>query len=489
MSTLSASSDAKAQPQPDGTVIMMQTVEICVRRVDSKYLKYPDQPEASTQEENGRRMLRPLMINQDPQILIIPDFLTSEEADHLVASAEAHWKPSLVYGSATDLGAGGASNAKVEMSGDRTSHSAILEASKSGVPDLEHRLAGIAGIDVQYLEQLNLVRYRPGERFREHHDGRHRPKTVFIYLNDLPDDDGGETLFPRLGLTFVPRKGTAVMWPNTTSFEKEDYRVVHQGLPPKTAIKYGVNCFFNDKPRSECTLEMPDSHRTPLPTAASMTTIDPNTLVASDPAKAAENKAKGILQPLLVLQDPQVLVVPNVFNDEEIQHLLSLAEGKWEEATVLRPDGQLGPSPDRTSKIHNLQPAQTDMVFSLEQRVAGLIGLEVERMEPFNMVKYEPGEYFKVHHDGKVRTMTVLVYLNDVLEGDGGETSFPTLGLQFRPRKGTAVIWPNCVAPEQEDLRVVHEGKPPNVLKHAVNCFVSQGYIRKPGGKSLITPP
>eukprot|EP00971_Amphidinium_carterae_P021245 419425-Amphidinium_carterae.1 len=53
-------------------------------------------------------------------------------------------------------------------------------------------------------------------------------------------------------------------------------------------------------------------------------------------------------------------------------------------------------------------------------------------MEPFNMVKYEPGEYFKVHHDGKVRTMTVLVYLNDVLEGDGGETSFPTLGLQFR---------------------------------------------------------
>eukprot|EP00971_Amphidinium_carterae_P319767 6355767-Amphidinium_carterae.1 len=67
---------------------------------------------------------------------------------------------------------------------------------------------------------------------------------------------------------------------------------------------------------------MPDSHRTPLPTAASMTTIDPNTLVASDPAKAAENKAKGILQPLLVLQDPQVLVVPNVFNDEEIQHLL-----------------------------------------------------------------------------------------------------------------------------------------------------------------------
>merc|ERR1712125_137803 len=97
-------------------------------------------------------------------------------------------------------------------------------------------------------ERLNMVRYGPGQLFNQHHDGRFRPKTVFIYLNDLPEGDGGEPLFPVLGVQFVPRKCTAVMWANTLEHQVEDHRMVHQGLPPKTAIKFGVNCFFNDKP-------------------------------------------------------------------------------------------------------------------------------------------------------------------------------------------------------------------------------------------------
>ena len=48
------------------------------------------------------------------------------------------------------------------------------------------------------------VRYEPGQFNRVHHDGVFRPRTVFIYLNDLPDDDGGETYFPRLGIKFTP---------------------------------------------------------------------------------------------------------------------------------------------------------------------------------------------------------------------------------------------------------------------------------------------
>eukprot|EP00971_Amphidinium_carterae_P134536 2666332-Amphidinium_carterae.1 len=197
-------------------------------------------------------------------------------------------------------------------------------------------------------------------------------------------------------------------------------------------------------------------------------------------------KAKGMLQPLRVREDPEVLVVPGLFSDDEVEHLLSLAEGNWEEAKVLMPDGSLASSQDRTSKVYNIPPGKTELLFSMEQRVAQLVGLEVERMEPFNMVKYEPGEFFKVHHDGKFRSKTILVYLSDVPEEDGGETAFPTLGLQFRPRKGTGVVWPNVVAPEKEDLRVVHEAKPPKILKYSVNCFVSQGYIRAPGGRSLI---
>jgi hypothetical protein len=48
------------------------------------------------------------------------------------------------------------------------------------------------------------VRYEPGQFNRLHHDGVFRPRTVFVYLNDLPDDDDGETYFPRLGLKITP---------------------------------------------------------------------------------------------------------------------------------------------------------------------------------------------------------------------------------------------------------------------------------------------
>merc|ERR1712135_89899 len=79
-----------------------------------------------------------------------------------------------------------------------------------------HRLARVAGLPVEQLERLNMVRYSPGEYFNEHYDGKFRPRTVFIYLNDLPDADEGETLFPHLGLRFRPRCGAAVMWSNAT---------------------------------------------------------------------------------------------------------------------------------------------------------------------------------------------------------------------------------------------------------------------------------
>jgi len=78
--------------------------------------------------------------------------------------------------------------------------------------------------------------------------------TVFCYLNELPENDEGETYFPQLNIKFVPRKGAAVVWSNPMeggSTKKEDSRVLHAGLPPKTAMKYGVNCFFNERVQRE----------------------------------------------------------------------------------------------------------------------------------------------------------------------------------------------------------------------------------------------
>lgn len=99
---------------------------------------------------------------------------------------------------------------------------------------------------MEQLEPLQAVRYLPGQYFAPHNDGYSRVRTIFIYLNDLPVDGGGETCFPVLGLKITPRRGCAVMWENYIDFEsaKEDVRTTHQGLPPTAGVKFGLNVWF-----------------------------------------------------------------------------------------------------------------------------------------------------------------------------------------------------------------------------------------------------
>lgn len=68
-------------------------------------------------------------------------------------------------------------------------------------------------------------------------------------------------------------------------------------------------------------------------------------------------------------------------------------------------------------------------------------------------VRYRPGEKFTWHLDalpptpelasnGGQRIATLLVYLTDLPEGDGGATAFRDLGpLRVRPCKVSGVLW------------------------------------------------
>lgn len=179
-------------------------------------------------------------VSSDPDMWVIPRALSDDEVDHLLALAGARWEPSLVaYG---PTGAGRRSPM------DRSSYECKVEPAETPiVKHIEERLAYLANIDVDHMERLSLVRYSPGQCFAVHHDGRERPITIFLYLNDLPEGDEGETHFPALGLKFMPRKGCAVMWANCSSPDTADKRMFHQGLRPRTSVKYGVNCFFSSK--------------------------------------------------------------------------------------------------------------------------------------------------------------------------------------------------------------------------------------------------
>ena len=88
------------------------------------------------------------------------------------------------------------------------------------------------------------------------------------------------------------------------------------------------------------------------------------------------------------------------------------------------------------------------------------------------MLHYGVGEEFVLHCDfldpqafaeeiarhGQ-RAATVLIYLNDSFEG--GETSFPRLGLNHRGKTGDALVFSNVDGAGMPDDRAQHAGCPP----------------------------
>ncbi len=71
------------------------------------------------------------------------------------------------------------------------------------------------------------------------------------------------------------------------------------------------------------------------------------------------------------------------------------------------------------------------------------------------------------------RILTFFLYLSDVEEG--GETSFPQLGISIKPKKGRAVLWPSVLDSNMEemDMRMIHEAKPVTKgLKYAANTWI-----------------
>lgn len=112
------------------------------------------------------------------------------------------------------------------------------------------------------------------------------------------------------------------------------------------------------------------------------------------------------------------------------------------------------------------------LVAPVVERIANATRTKNENSEYLQLLQYEPGQYYKQHHDYiphhrgmpcGVRILTMFIYLNDVEEGGG--TSFPLLDITVQPKKGSALLWPSVLdgAPEEKDGRTEHEALP--VLK------------------------
>lgn len=122
------------------------------------------------------------------------------------------------------------------------------------------RIADVTAEALENQEPTNVLRYRPGEEYRPHHDyisasTRHeqelrlagqRTTTFLVYLND--DYEGGETSFPELGWRFKGRRGDALVFRNTTVDGEPEPRSLHAGLPPVSGEKWLLSKWIRARP-------------------------------------------------------------------------------------------------------------------------------------------------------------------------------------------------------------------------------------------------
>ena len=207
-----------------------------------------------TAEMPGLRVL-----NIDPPIFTVDDFLTKSECDALVASAEAS-------GGLAVSAIGGAANENIRTSRtvalnshgleNHPTKKAILNRAEYLLPQVEGLSkkddafrAPQAGEGKWAFELPQVAHYSGGEYFKAHEDGfpiavaaqkgYQRRATVLVYLNDV--EKGGATRFEHLGIEVQPKKGKALVFFPSSAACMNDARTLHTATPAEAGHEKWVS--------------------------------------------------------------------------------------------------------------------------------------------------------------------------------------------------------------------------------------------------------
>ena len=180
-------------------------------------------------------------------------------------------------------------------------------------------------------------------------------------------------------------------------------------------------------------------------------------------------------------ETPLVCVVHNALSLPECAYLIHLATPLMRRAQVISADARDPGSQQasmesrvRTSDSTFLPLQATDMISHyIDRKISLVTGIDIDRSEPFSVLHYQPGQYYKPHydyfdpelpvaarllHDGGQRCASAVIYLSDVAAGGG--TAFPELDLEVPARMGSLCLFQNCRADGSVEPRSLHAGLP-----------------------------
>ena len=175
---------------------------------------------------------------------------------------------------------------------------------------------------------------------------------------------------------------------------------------------------------------------------------------------------------LQTLRHPRVIVFGDLLADEECDALIAAARVRLARSlTVETQTGGEVLNVDRTSDGMFFERGESEIVSRIEQRIAALLRWPLEFGEGLQVLRYAPGAQYRPHYDyfdpsepgtptilrrGGQRVATLLMYLQEPEQG--GSTTFPDVGLEVAPARGTGVFF-SYDRPDPA-TRTLHGGAP-----------------------------
>lgn len=177
------------------------------------------------------------------QIYEIPNLLSREECQQVIAAIDQGLQPSTVTRGSSDY---------------RTSRTCHLRRRHAELAEmLDRRFAALLGVEPELSEPIQGQRYDPGQYFKQHTDwfapgtdeflthtspGGQRTWTLMVYLNAV--ELGGETCFKRLGRCFTPVPGMALAWNNLQADGTPNPFTLHEANPVEQGSKWVITKWF-----------------------------------------------------------------------------------------------------------------------------------------------------------------------------------------------------------------------------------------------------
>lgn len=172
----------------------------------------------------------------------------------------------------------------------------------------------------------------------------------------------------------------------------------------------------------------------------------------------------------LVSDKAQLLRIDHFMTAQQCAQITALTKTKLRPSEIAAKSGYEG---FRTSTTCDLPYTNDPAADAVDKKIIECLGLGVGEKEIIQAQHYDIGQQFKAHtdyfepgsqefkqysKDGGQRTWTFMVYLNEACEG--GETEFIHLGLKFKPKTGTAIVWNNLLSDGTPNPNTLHQAHP-----------------------------